>query len=312
MAADSHTIHQAMVARLAQLEGDPSPSAVIQAMVGPDRGPCATCAAQMLGCTELDLCVVLAVYPSASAFRQFVERLGPDNSLLGHGLAALAALLTWQHEVAVMTARRSFLLPSVVLLIEAYREAIKRIEALADDQDIYEDDEEEDEDEDDEAAGDEDEDEEGDGHFLPEHKLDRVLEVPRRIAKGARVLLSIDDHNALNGYLAMLCDITPQSVSAGIQQLFALSRTFFATAKDLGTHLPDFLRDATGASDVAVHAELIAQHMEQMTEKLDHFRSQLDPSTVMSSYLEFALEEGVVAASDTLDAFLEEHPGGLV
>lgn len=311
MATDSHSIHQAMVARLAQLEGEPSPSDVIQAMVGPDAKACPQCAAQMLGCTELDLCVLLAVYPSASAFREFVEQCGPHGSLLGHGLAALSALLNWQHEVAVMTDRRSYLLPSAVLLIEAYREAILRIEALADDQDIDEDDDD-DEDGDEEDPDDEDDEEEGDGHFLPEHKLDRALAVPRCIAKGARVLLAIDDHNALNGFLALLADMTPQSVSAGIHRLFALSRTFFAAAKDLGTHLPDFLRDATGASDVAVPAELIAQHMEEVTANLDQFRSRLDPATVMTSYLAFALEEGLVAASDTLNAFLEEHPGGLV
>lgn len=198
MATDSYTIFEAMVARLAQLEGEPTPSAVIQAMVGPDRGPCPNCAAQMLGCTELDLCVLLAVYPSAAAFRQFVEQCGPDESLLGHGLAALLALLYRQHEMAAMTDRRSYLLPSVVLLIEAYREAILRIEALADEQSNDDDDDGEYEGEEEEGA-----DDDGDGHFLPEDKLDRVLEVPRRIAKGARVLLAIDDHRALHGYLRL-------------------------------------------------------------------------------------------------------------
>lgn len=307
MATDSFN-YQAMVARLAQLEGEPSPSAVIQAMVGPDRGPCPTCAAQMLGCTELDLCVLLAVYPRAAAFRQFVEECGPEESLLGHGLAALLALLYRQHEMAAMTDRRSYLLPSVVLLIEAYREAILRIEALADEQSN------DDDDDDDEYEGEEEEgaDDDCDGHFLPEHMLDRVLEVPRRIAKGARVLLAIDDQNALNGYLAMLCDITPDSVNACLHQLFALSHDLFETANDLGSHLPDLLRDATGASDVAAHAEVLAQHMEQMSESFNRCRSRLDPATVMASYVEFALQEGLCAASDTFNAFMEEHLGGVV
>lgn len=296
---DSHGRRHALLKRLARLKGEPTIEAMVAAIGGAEAKGCPVCAADALRCTELDLCVLMALFPEAADLRQFLEQVDPDDLLAGHGLAALTAVLHFYQDVAMLSGAQSYALPAVILLVEAYREAIMRIEAGIEELDEGSEDDDEDDD-DDEEDGDAE-----DGHQIPVGLVEKAMRKPRIIAKGARVLLAIEPPSALIGFLSEFADMSPHGISRGIRQLSALAQSFFATANDIGQHLPDFIRDATGASDVAGPAEVMAQKMEEFVEGLNEHRDQVDPIKVMIDYLEFAAELGFLDASDTLNDFIE-------